>query len=72
MLKVDENYIAPASRCAAPRPGGRSRAPSSSSLLCAAHSDAAQMAIGDPSLIGLVTRIAIYAIAAANLALLLG
>ena len=70
MLKVDENYIA--QKNAAP---GRSWWPMAGTIvfvLIAAAFPMIAKAIGDPSLVGLATRIAIYAIAAASLNLILG
>ena len=69
MLKVDETYIAQT------QGARRSWWPVVGTIvfiLCAAAFPLAAKAIGDPSLIGLVTRIAIYAIAAASLNLILG
>jgi branched-chain amino acid transport system permease protein len=70
MLKVDEKYVA---RAEAPQP--RNWWPVAGTIvfiLCAAAFPFVAKAIGDPSLIGLATRIAIYAIAAASLNLILG
>jgi branched-chain amino acid transport system permease protein len=70
MLKVDERYVAPTAA-----PQRRNLWPVAGTIifiLCAAAFPAAAKAIGDPSLIGLAARIAIYAIAAASLNLILG
>ena len=70
MLKVDETYVGQADA-----PPGRSWWPVAGTvvfILCAASFPMFAKAIGDPSLIGLATRIAIYAIAAASLNLILG
>ncbi|ARQ02386.1 branched-chain amino acid ABC transporter permease [Pseudorhodoplanes sinuspersici] len=71
MLKVDETYIAQTKA----EPRRRSWWPVAGTIvfiLCAAAFPFLAKAIGDPSLVGLVTRIAIYAIAAASLNLILG
>lgn len=70
MLKVDETYIAQTK--AEPRRSWWPVAGTIAFILCAAAFPYVAKAIGDPSLIGLVTRIAIYAIAAASLNLILG
>jgi len=70
MLKVDEKYVEQAD--AAPRPNWLAIAGTIVFVLCAAAFPMAAKAIGDPSLIGLATRIAIYAIAAGSLNLILG
>ena len=70
MLKVDETYIA---QTAADQ--RRSWWPAIGTvlfILCAVAFPLFAKAVGDPSLIGLATRIAIYAIAAASLNLILG
>jgi branched-chain amino acid transport system permease protein len=70
MLKVDEKYVAGTKAAA-----GRNWWPVIGTLvfvLCAAAFPYLAKAVGDPSLIGLATRIAIYAIAAASLNLILG
>ena len=70
MLKVDEKYVAPTAVSQ-----GRNWGPMLGTLLfllCAAAFPLFAKAIGDPSLVGLATRIAIYAIAAASLNLILG
>ncbi len=70
MLKVDERYIGQAE--APPQRNWWPVAGAIVFILCAAAFPMAAKAIGDPSLIGLATRIAIYAIAAASLNLILG
>lgn len=70
MLKVDEKYVAETSVSA-----GRNWWAILGTLifiLCAAAFPLFAKAIGDPSLIGLAARVAIYAIAAASLNLILG
>jgi branched-chain amino acid transport system permease protein len=70
MLKVDEKYIGQAE--APPQRNWWPVAGTIVFILCAVAFPMAAKAIGDPSLIGLATRIAIYAIAAASLNLILG
>jgi branched-chain amino acid transport system permease protein len=70
MLKVDETYVAQAH--AAPRRSWWPVAGTLVFILFAAAFPYFAKAIGDPSLIGLAARIAIYAIAAASLNLILG
>ena len=69
MLKVDETYIATKDQ---PRRSFWPVVGTIVFILCAAAFPLLAKAIGDPSLIGLATRIAIYAIAAASLNLILG
>jgi branched-chain amino acid transport system permease protein len=70
MLKVDEKYLPQAD--ALPRRGWWPVMGTIVFILCAAAFPFVAKAIGDPSLIGLAARIAIYAIAAASLNLILG
>ena len=70
MLKVDEKYIAQAN--ADQRRSWWPVVGTVVFILCAAAFPLFAKAVGDPSLIGLATRIAIYAIAAASLNLILG
>jgi branched-chain amino acid transport system permease protein len=70
MLKVDEKYVGQAET--PPRWNWWPVIGTMVFILCAAVFPMAAKAIGDPSLIGLATRIAIYAIAAASLNLILG
>jgi branched-chain amino acid transport system permease protein len=70
MLKVDETYVAQAQ--VAPRRSWWPVAGTLVFILCAAAFPHFAKSIGDPSLIGLAARMAIYAIAAASLNLILG
>jgi branched-chain amino acid transport system permease protein len=70
MLKADENYQADTP--AKPRRRMATWFGFAAFILCAALFPAFAKAIGDPALITLATRIAIYAIAAASLNLILG
>jgi branched-chain amino acid transport system permease protein len=70
MLKVDEKYVAQVQ--AAPRRSWWPVAGTLVFILCAAAFPHFAKAVGDPSLIGLAARMAIYAIAAASLNLILG
>ena len=70
MLKVDETFLSQDS--AAPRRSWWPVAGLVVFILCAAAFPLFAKSIGDPSLVGLATRIAIYAIAAASLNLILG
>jgi len=70
MLKIDEKYIAQAN--ADQRRSWWPVVGTVLFILCAVAFPLFAKAVGDPSLIGLATRIAIYAIAAASLNLILG